>query len=148
MRKLLFVFPTRVNLTSIKLFFYNDAERGLPRLRFYAVPDDFDVWDDAIAANGYKEISAIPNDVGSVGRTRTVQFFITFHTARLLMEKYASSFKMALSEVQFKATRCVVNCTYITYFAWSLHIIILLLLIEQLYPLLRILILTYKKCQA
>ena len=41
--QLLFIFPTRVSLTTITLHFYSDSFRGLPRLRFYAVPDDFDV---------------------------------------------------------------------------------------------------------
>ena len=44
-RQLQFIFPTRVNLTTITLHYYSDSQRGLPRLRFYAAPDDFDVWD-------------------------------------------------------------------------------------------------------
>ena len=36
--QLLFIFPTRVNLTTITLHYYSDNTRGLPRLRFYAVP--------------------------------------------------------------------------------------------------------------
>ena len=43
MSQLLFIFPTRVNLTTITLHYYRDSVRGCPRLRFYAVPDDFDV---------------------------------------------------------------------------------------------------------
>ena len=45
--KLLFIFPTRVSLTTITLHYYSDNAHhlGLPRLRFYAVLDDFDVWD-------------------------------------------------------------------------------------------------------
>ena len=44
-RQLLFIFPTRVSLTTITLHYYSDNFQGLPRLRFYAVPDDFDIWD-------------------------------------------------------------------------------------------------------
>ena len=43
--QLLFIFPTRISLTTITLHYYSDSVRGLPRLRFYAVSDDFDVWD-------------------------------------------------------------------------------------------------------
>ena len=43
--QLLFIFPTRVSLTTITLHYYSDSVRGLPRLRFYAAPDDFNVWD-------------------------------------------------------------------------------------------------------
>ena len=32
--QLLFIFPTRVNLTTITLHYYSDHVRGLPRLRF------------------------------------------------------------------------------------------------------------------
>ncbi len=42
--RLLFIFPARVSLTTITLHYYSDNFRGLPRLRFYAVPDDFNVW--------------------------------------------------------------------------------------------------------
>ena len=43
--QLLFLFPTRVSLTTITLHYYSDSVQGLPRLRFYIVPDDFDIWD-------------------------------------------------------------------------------------------------------
>ena len=42
-RKLLFIFPKRVSLTTISLHYYSDNFQGLPRLRFYAAPDDFNV---------------------------------------------------------------------------------------------------------
>ena len=38
------MFPTRVSLTTITLYYYSDSVRGLPRLRFYAVPDHLDIW--------------------------------------------------------------------------------------------------------
>ena len=44
-RQLLFIFPTRRFLTTITLYYYSDSDRGLPRLRFFAVSDDFDIWD-------------------------------------------------------------------------------------------------------
>ena len=42
---LLFIFPTRVSLTTITLHYYSDSVRGLPRLTFYAVRSDLDVRD-------------------------------------------------------------------------------------------------------
>ena len=44
-QQLLFIFPTRVSLTTITLHYYSGCFQGLPRLSFYAVPNDFDVWD-------------------------------------------------------------------------------------------------------
>ena len=41
--QLLFIFPTRVSLTAITLHYYSNNFRGLPRLRFYALSDDFNV---------------------------------------------------------------------------------------------------------
>ena len=40
-KQLLFIFPTRVSLTIITLHYYSDSDQGLPRPRFYAVPN---VW--------------------------------------------------------------------------------------------------------
>ena len=42
--QLLFKFPTSVSLTAITLHYYSESVRGLRRLRFYAVPEDFNVW--------------------------------------------------------------------------------------------------------
>ena len=46
--QLLFIFPTRVNLTTIALHYYSSSNRGLPGLRFWSVPDDFDIWDRGV----------------------------------------------------------------------------------------------------
>ncbi len=53
-RQLLFIFPTRVSLTTLTLHFYSDSIHGLPRLRFYAVSHHFDVWDTP--ATNYPQI--------------------------------------------------------------------------------------------
>ncbi len=42
--QLLFVFSTRISLTTTTPRYYSDSARGLSRLRFFAVPDNFDVW--------------------------------------------------------------------------------------------------------
>ena len=57
--QLLFIFPTRVSLTTITLHYYSDSDRGFPRLRFYAVPDNFDVWDTPTAGNPRVYVAAV-----------------------------------------------------------------------------------------
>ena len=98
-RQLLFIFPTRVNLTTITLHYYNDSQRGLPRLRFYAAPDDFDVWNAPPGNNRYSDIAAVrPGE--SAGRGNA-SINVDFTTTKVLMVKIGSNFKLAVSEVQF-----------------------------------------------
>ena len=99
-RQLLFIFPTRVNLTTITLHYYSDSQRGLPRLRFYAVPDDFDVWDAPPGNSRYADIAALPPGEGSAGR-RNISKNLNFSTTKILMVKLGSNFKLAVSEVEF-----------------------------------------------
>ena len=96
--QLLFIFPTRVSLTTITLHYYSDSDRGLPRLRFYAVPDDFDVWDAPTSGTPYTGIgSVLPG--GEAAGHRSVS--VNFNTKRVLIYKYSSSFMFAVSEVEF-----------------------------------------------
>ena len=98
-RQLLFIFPTRVNLTTITLHYYSDSQRGLPRLRFYAAPDDFDVWDTPYGSR-YADIAAVPPGAESAGR-RNVSINVNFSTSKILMVKLGSTYKLAVSEVEF-----------------------------------------------
>ena len=100
--QLLFILSERVSLTTITLHYYSDSVRGLPRLRFYAVPDDFDVWDALPSGNRYpyEDIASVPPDGEPAGR-RSVSIDINFNTNRILMYKYSSSFQFAVSEVEF-----------------------------------------------
>ena len=98
--QLLFIFPTRVNLTTITLHYYSDSQRGLPRLRFYAAPDDFDIWDAPPGNSRYVDIAAVPPGAESAGR-RNVSVNVNFSTTKLLMVKSGSNFKLAVSEVDF-----------------------------------------------
>ena len=98
--KLLFIFPTRVSLTTITLHYYSDSVRGLPRLRFYAVPDDFDVWDRLTSGNPYAGISSIPPGGEPAGR-RSVSISVNFNIKKVLMLKYSSNLQLAVSEVEF-----------------------------------------------
>ena len=98
--QLLFIFPTRVSMTTITLHYYSDSVRGLPRLRFYAVPDDFDVWDAVTAGNPYAGIASVPPGGEPAGR-RSVSTNTSFNTMKVLMYKYSSNFPFAVNEVEF-----------------------------------------------
>ena len=99
-RQLLFIFPTRVNLTTITLHYYSDSQRGLPRLRFYAAPDDFDVWDPPPGNSAYVGIVAVSPGEESAGR-RNVSINVNFSTTKILMVKLRSDFMLAVSELEF-----------------------------------------------
>ena len=75
--QLLFIFPTRVSLTTIALYYYSYSVRGLPRLRFYVVPDDFDVWDAPITSYPRVDVAAVPPGGEPVGR-RNVSINVNF----------------------------------------------------------------------
>ena len=100
--QLLFIFPTRANLATITLHYYNDNDRGLPRLRFYAVPDDFDVWDAPAASYYHGEVAAVPQDEWPAGRRNvSVYFDLGITLTKLLMMKFRSTLSFAVNEVEF-----------------------------------------------
>ena len=99
-RYLLFVFSKRVSLTTITLHYYSDSLRGLPRLRFFAAPDDYGVWDRLTTSHPYVEVAAVPADREPAGR-RNISINVNFNTKKVLMYKYSSTFLFAVSEVQF-----------------------------------------------
>ena len=98
--QLLFTFPTRVSLNTTTLHYYSDSVRGLPRLRFYAVPDDFNVWDTLTIGNPYVGVASVPPGREPAGR-RKVRISTNFNTKKVLMYKYSGSFQFAVSEVEF-----------------------------------------------
>ena len=98
--QLLFIFPTRVSLTTITLHYYSDSVRDLPRLRFYAVPDDFDVWNVPTTSDPRVDVASVPPGREPAGH-RNVSINIDFNTKKLLMYKYGSIFAFAASEVEF-----------------------------------------------
>ncbi len=57
--QLLFTFPTRVSWTTITLHYYSDNFRSLHRLRFYAVPDYFDVWDAPARSYSHVDVASV-----------------------------------------------------------------------------------------
>ncbi len=112
--KLLFIFPTRVSLTTITQHYYSDNLRGLPRLRFYAVPDNLDVWHAPTTSYLYVDVAAVP--LGGEPACRRSVSVITnnyFNTSKVLMLKLSSSFQFALSQtVEFFTSNCTYTCTH------------------------------------
>ena len=82
--QLLFIFPTRVSLTTITLHYYSDSDRGLPRLRFYAVPDDFNIWDAPTTTTPRVGVASAPPGGEPLGR-RSVSVGVNFSTMKVLM---------------------------------------------------------------
>ena len=97
---LLFIFPTTVSLTTITLHYYSDSDGGLPRLRFYAVPDDFDVWDVPITSTPHVEVASVPPGGEPAGR-KSISINVNFNTKKVLMYKISSDYQLAVSEVEF-----------------------------------------------
>ena len=61
--QILFAFLATTSLTMITLHYYSgyyqgSHKAGLPRLRFFAVPDDFDVW-DAVANSPFSVVVSV-----------------------------------------------------------------------------------------
>ena len=105
--QLLFIFSTRVNLTTITLHYYSGSQNnGLPTLMLFAVPDNFYVWNNATFGNhtSVRVTAEPPADSGSRGR-RNVSVNVNFNTKKVLMVKERSGFNFAVSEVEF-CTRC------------------------------------------
>ena len=98
--QLLFIFPTTVSLTTIILYYYSDSVQGLPRLTFYALPDDFDVWDTPTTSYPRVDGASVPPGGGSTGH-RSLRINVNFNTRKVLMYKDSSNFQFALSEVEF-----------------------------------------------
>ena len=101
--QMLFIFSNRVSLTTITLHYYSDSIRGLPRLRFYAVSDDFDVWDVPTTSYPHVDVASVPPG-GEPAGCRSVSININFDIKKVLMYKFSSStckFKFAVSEVEF-----------------------------------------------
>ena len=105
-RHVLFIFPTRVNLTTITLHYYHTSVRGLPRLRFHVVPDDFDVWDALIPSYSYADVAAVPPGGSSPAGLRNISINIEVTTKKVLLIKFSSTYSLALSEVEFFTRAC------------------------------------------
>jgi hypothetical protein len=99
--QLLFIFPTRVSLSTITLHYYSDSVQGRPQLRFYDVPDKFNVW-DAPTNTPFVGIASFPQGGDPTGsRNVTIKININFNTKKVLMSKLPSKLQFAASEVDF-----------------------------------------------
>ena len=107
--KLLFILPTRVSLTAIILHYYSDSIRGLPRLRFYAVPDDFEIWNAPTTSYPRVDVATVPPG-GEPADHRNVSINVNFNTKKVLMYKFSSTFVFALSEAEFFRSKLLTRC--------------------------------------
>ncbi len=110
--KLLFIFPTRVSLTAITLHYYSHNLQGLPRLRFYAVADDFNIWDAITIGTPLVDVTAVSPGGEPAGR-RSISIDTMFNTKKVLMYKFSSSYYFALSEVEFFHCICKLHACMI-----------------------------------
>ena len=118
--QLLFIFPTRVNLTTITVHYYSDNVRGFPGLIFIAVPDDYDIWDIAKLSEYSPRVYPVPPDGESTGRRSVSVNQVDFTTKRILMYMYMMfeanfPLEFAVSEVEF-FTCGAFACSYTIYF--------------------------------
>ena len=111
--QLLFIFPKRVSLTTITLHYYSNSDRGLPRLRFYAVPDNFNVWETPPTNIPQVQVTSIPPGREPAG-CRSVSINVTFDTNKVLMYKHGSNYKLVVSEAQFFVTSNSCESTIVT----------------------------------
>ncbi len=77
--ELLFIFHTTVSLTTITLHYYSNNLRGLSRLRFYAVPDDFNAWNSPTTSTPHVDVISVPPD-GEPASRRSVSISVNFNT--------------------------------------------------------------------
>ena len=86
-------------MTTITLHYYSDSVRGLPRLRFYAVPDDFYVWDTVTTSYPHVDVASVPPGGEPAGR-RVISINVNVNTRNVMMYKYSNIFHLAMSEVE------------------------------------------------
>ena len=116
--QLLFIFPTRVSLTTITLHYYRDNFRSLPRLRFFVVPDGFNIWNATTTDTPCVDVAAV--SPGGKAGCRNVSICVNFETKKVVMYKYSSNFRLQLSEVQF--FNCSCKCIYMHVYIITGHL--------------------------
>ena len=100
-RRMLFTLPERVNLTGITLHYYSDSTRGLSKLSFYAVPDDFKLEDGLRSIYSQAIVDARRPESREQDGPTNFTLNLDFNTKKVLMLKILSNFQFALSEVEF-----------------------------------------------
>ena len=104
--KLLLIFSNEISFENITIYYISDTTaQGRPKLRIYAVPDNFQVWDepttsypsrvfDEIMPGGEEEgVRKVPNSNDGI---------VTFNTSRVLIEKLVETktYNFSISEVE------------------------------------------------
>ena len=89
-QQLLFIFPTRFNLTTITLHYHSDRVRGLPRLRFFAVPDDFNIWNSLTSTDRYVQVAAVSYS-GEPADNKNVGIEFNVNTKKVLLFKFENA---------------------------------------------------------
>lgn len=98
--QLMFIFENKVNLTTITLHYYSSSTQGLPKLKFFTVPTDFDIWDAPTANYRYVYINEkLPGGEPEGIKSTSINF--NFNTTKVLMFIPRRAFQFALSEVEF-----------------------------------------------
>ena len=100
--QVLFTFSSRKLINSITLHYYsNEDNQGLPKLRFFAVPEDFKVTDRPSSSYPTRVLDAVfPGDEGSGLRNKTMD--VPFNTTKILMTKgFTKNYQFYLSEIEF-----------------------------------------------
>ena len=121
-RQLLFIFPTMVNLAAITLHYYHNSgsipgrSHSLPKLKFYAVPNTFDIWNTSRTSYRYVQVNATEPGGEPAGH-RNVSISVNFNTKKVLMQILRRSFPFAVSEVEFFTT-CLGK---LTFYSTSIH---------------------------
>ena len=100
--KVLFTFSDQKDIHSLALhYFSNSDNQALPKLRFYAVPEDFEVQDEVRGSYPMTIIDEVRpgrEQEGLRNKSKTVDF----HTSKILMTKsYTKNYQFYLSEVEF-----------------------------------------------
>ena len=66
------------HLTTITLHYYSDSDRSLPRLRFFALPGDFDIWNAFTGSYNYAEVTEVTP--GKEPASVNININVTFNT--------------------------------------------------------------------
>ncbi len=100
--KVLFTFSEQKQIDSLAIHYYSNFDnQGLPKLRFYAVPEDFEVQDEVKSSYPMSIIDEVRprrEQEGLRNKSRTV----AFQTSKILMTKSdTKNYQFYLSEVEF-----------------------------------------------
>ena len=100
--QVLFIFSSQKLINSITLHYYsNEDNQGLPKLRFFAVPEDFEVTNRTRSTYPTRVLDAVfPGDEGTGLRNKTRD--VPFNTTKILMTKgFTKNYQFYLSEIEF-----------------------------------------------